>query len=328
MYSRKLKISLMIIGLMILYPIITMTVEKQQENRSNSMTVGVLQYISHPSLDEIYQGILTGLKQQGLVEGKNLKVVFQNGQGDQSKLNMMSQQLISEKPDVLIGIATPAAQALANATQEIPIVLGAITDPEKAGLVSSNEHPGGNITGVSDQSPVEAQFDLLKLLLPATQRVGILISSAEDNAIVQAERAEAAAKERGLTTKRYVVPSSNEINSIVSNMVREIDTLYIPTDNTIANNMSAVAQIATQAHVPIIPSVASMVEEGGVATIGINQTDLGVQTGRMAADIALKNENPGDMPIYVFSEGDLIVNEEQLDSLGITVPKEVEMMMK
>lgn len=328
MYSRKLKISLMIIGLMILYPIITMTVEKQQENRSNSMTVGVLQYISHPSLDEIYQGILTGLKEQGLEEGKNLKVVFQNGQGDQSKLNMMSQQLISEKPDVLIGIATPAAQALANATQEIPIVLGAITDPENAGLVSSNEHPGGNITGVSDQSPVEAQFDLLKLLLPATQRVGILISSAEDNAIVQAERAEATAKERGLTTKRYVVPSSNEINSIVSNMVREIDTLYIPTDNTIANNMSAVAQIATQAHVPIIPSVASMVEEGGVATIGINQTDLGVQTGRMAADIVLKNQKPGDMPIYVFSEGDLIVNEEQLDSLGITVPKEVEMMMK
>lgn len=328
MYSRKLKISLMIIGLMILYPIITMTVEKQQENRSNSMTVGVLQYISHPSLNEIYQGILTGLKEQGLEEGKNLKVVFQNGQGDQSKLNMMSQQLISEKPDVLIGIATPAAQALANATQEIPIVLGAITDPENAGLVSSNEHPGGNITGVSDQSPVEAQFDLLKLLLPATQRVGILISSAEDNAIVQAERAEAAAKERGLTTKRYVVPSSNEINSIVSNMVREIDTLYIPTDNTIANNMSAVAQIATQAHVPIIPSVASMVEEGGVATIGINQTDLGVQTGRMAADIVLKNQKPGDMPIYVFSEGDLIVNEEQLDSLGITVPKEVEMMMK
>lgn len=328
MYSRKLKISLMIIGLMILYPIITMTVEKQQENRSNSMTVGVLQYISHPSLDEIYQGILTGLKEQGLEEGKNLKVVFQNGQGDQSKLNMMSQQLISEKPDVLIGIATPAAQALANATQEIPIVLGAITDPENAGLVSSNEHPGGNITGVSDQSPVEAQFDLLKLLLPATQRVGILISSAEDNAIVQAERAEVAAKERGLTTKRYVVPSSNEINSIVSNMVREIDTLYIPTDNIIANNMSAVAQIATQAHVPIIPSVASMVEEGGVATIGINQTDLGVQTGRMAADIVLKNQKPGDMPIYVFSEGDLIVNEEQLDSLGITVPKEVEMMMK
>ncbi|MDT2812442.1 tryptophan ABC transporter substrate-binding protein [Vagococcus lutrae] len=328
MYSRKLKISLMIIGLMILYPIITMTVEKQQENRSNSMTVGVLQYISHPSLDEIYQGILTGLKEQGLEEGKNLKVVFQNGQGDQSKLNMMSQQLISEKPDVLIGIATPAAQALANATQEIPIVLGAITDPENAGLVSSNEHPGGNITGVSDQSPVEAQFDLLKLLLPATQRVGILISSAEDNAIVQAERAEAAAKERGLTTRRYVVPSSNEINSIVSNMVREIDTLYIPTDNTIANNMSAVAQIATQAHVPIIPSVASMVEEGGVATIGINQTDLGVQTGRMAADIVLKNQKPGDVPIYVFSEGDLIVNEEQLDSLGITVPKEVEMMMK
>lgn len=328
MYSRKLKISLMIIGLMILYPIITMTVEKQQESRSNSMTVGVLQYISHPSLDEIYQGILTGLKEQGLEEGKNLKVVFQNGQGDQSKLNMMSQQLISEKPDVLIGIATPAAQALANATQEIPIVLGAITDPENAGLVSSNEHPGGNITGVSDQSPVEAQFDLLKLLLPTTQRVGILISSAEDNAIVQAERAEASAKERGLTTKRYVAPSSNEINSIVSNMVREIDTLYIPTDNTIANNMSAVAQIATQAHVPIIPSVASMVEEGGVATIGINQTDLGVQTGRMAADIILKNKNPGDMPIYVFSEGDLIVNEEQLDSLGITVPKEVEMMMK
>ena len=128
--------------------------------------VGVLQFVSHPALDEIYRGIKDGLKESGLEEGRNLEINFQNGQADQSKLATMSQQLVQNNPDVLVGIATPAAQAIANTTKDIPLVLGAVTDPVGAGLVQSLEAPGGNITGVSDQPPVEAQIQLATELLP------------------------------------------------------------------------------------------------------------------------------------------------------------------
>ncbi len=136
--------------------------ESTSTNQTKKTTVvGVLQYVSHPALDEIYRGIKDGLKEEGLKEGENLEIKFQNGQADQSKLATMSQQLVQSDPDVLIGIATPAAQSLANTTSSIPVVLGAVTDPVGAGLVASLEKPGGNVTGVSDQPPVASQIKLL-----------------------------------------------------------------------------------------------------------------------------------------------------------------------
>ena len=129
-------------------------------------TVGILQFVSHPALDTITKGVKDALKEAGYQEGKNLKIVFQNGQADQSKLATMSQQLVDKQADVLVGVATPAAQSLANTTKDIPIVLGAVTDPVGAKLVASLDNPGGNVTGVSDQPPVASQIKLGKELLP------------------------------------------------------------------------------------------------------------------------------------------------------------------
>nr|OTP18804.1 ABC transporter substrate-binding protein [Enterococcus sp. 9E7_DIV0242] len=283
----------------------------------------MLQFVSHPALDEIYRGIQDGLKESGYKDGENMTIVFQNGQADQSKLSTMSQQLIDKQSDVLIGIATPAAQALANSTSKLPIVLGAITDPVSAGLVESNEKPGRNITGVSDKSPVEAQFDLAVKLLPKAASVGILYSSAEENSKYQAAEAEKAAKALGLTVKSYVVPSSNEIAQTVQVMSSEVDVIYIPTDNTIANAMQTVVNEADKTKTPIIPSVDTMVEEGGLATVGINQYELGIQTGKMAADILSGKSDPATTPIYTFETGDIIINEAQAKKLGITVPEDI-----
>lgn len=140
--------------------------ESTSTNQTKTTVVGVLQYVSHPALDEIYRGIKDGLKEEGLKEGENLEIKFQNGQADQSKLATMSQQLVQSDLDALIGIATPAAQSLANTTSSIPVVLGAVTDPVGAGLVASLEKPGGNVTGVSDQPPVTSQIKLASDLLP------------------------------------------------------------------------------------------------------------------------------------------------------------------
>ena len=280
--------------------------QKETNSKKETVTVGVLQFVSHPALDEIYKGVEEGLKENGYDKGKNLEIIFQNGQADQSKLAIMSQQLVQKKADVLIGIATPAAQALANTTQEIPIILGAITDPVSAGLVKDNQKPGGNITGVSDQSPLSAQMDLLK-----------------ENSRYQVAEAQKAAEAKGLTVKTYAVPSSNEIAQTVQVMTKETDVIYIPTDNTIANAMQTVVGEANRTKTPIIPSVDTMVEQGGLATVGINQHALGVQAGKMAAEVLSGKSQPATTPIYTFNTGDTIINEKQAQKLGITIPAEL-----
>lgn len=313
-----------VVAIIVIFLIGSFFVEKKETKKEDLPTVGVLQFVSHPALDEIYKGIQEGLKDKGYEEGKNVTIAFQNGQADQSKLATMSQQLVQErKSDVLIGIATPAAQALANTTSEIPIVLGAITDPVSAGLVKNDQKPGGNITGVSDKSPVSAQFDLMKELLPKSNKIGILYASSEENSKYQVEEAKKTAEAKGLTVKTFAVPSSNEIAQTVQVMTREVDVIYIPTDNTIANAMQTVVNEADKTKTPIITSVDTMVEQGGLATVGINQFELGVQTGKMAADILSGKIQPATTPIYTFKEGDIIINQKQADILGISIPAEI-----
>ena len=313
-----------VVAIIVIFLIGSFFVEKKETKKEDLPTVGVLQFVSHPALDEIYKGIQEGLKDKGYEEGKNVTIAFQNGQADQSKLATMSQQLVQErKSDVLIGIATPAAQALANTTSEIPIVLGAITDPVSAGLVKNDQKPGGNITGVSDKSPVSAQFDLMKELLPKSNKIGILYASSEENSKYQVEEAKKTAEAKGLTVKTFAVPSSNEIAHTVQVMTREVDVIYIPTDNTIANAMQTVVNEADKTKTPIIPSVDTMVEQGGLATVGINQFELGVQTGKMAADILSGKIQPATTPIYTFNKGDIIINQKQADILGISIPAEI-----
>lgn len=289
--------------------------------KKETYRVGVLQLVSHPALDQIYEGIKEGLADEGLEEGKNLKLLFQNGQGDQSKLNTMSQQLVQEKADVLVGIATPAAQALDNNVKkkDIPIVLGAITDPKGAGLVASNDKPGANITGVSDQPPVGEIIQLAKKLLPDAKKVGMLYSSSEMNSQFQVAEATKKAEGLGLEVVNKPVATTNEVAQTVQVLAQEVDFVFIPLDNTIANAMETVSQEATKQKLPVFPSVETMVEQGGVATVGISQKELGVQTGKMAAKIAKGESDPATTPIYTFSKGETIVNRAQAELFGINV---------
>lgn len=289
--------------------------------KKETYRVGVLQLVSHPALDQIYEGIKEGLADEGLEEGKNLKLLFQNGQGDQSKLNTMSQQLVQDKADVLVGIATPAAQALDNNVKkkDSPIVLGAITDPKGAGLVASNDKPGANITGVSDQPPVGEIIQLAKKLLPDAKKVGMLYSSSEMNSQFQVAEATKKAESLGLEVVNKPVATTNEVAQTVQVLAQEVDFVFIPLDNTIANAMETVSQEATKQKLPVFPSVETMVEQGGVATVGISQKELGVQTGKMAAKLAKGESDPATTPIYTFSKGETIVNRAQAELFGINV---------
>ncbi len=301
------------------YQTMNAPVKTSKKAEDKVQTVGILQFVSHPALDTITKGVKDALKEAGYKEGKNLKIVFQNGQADQSKLATMSQQLVDKKADVLVGVATPAAQSLANTTKDIPIVLGAVTDPVGAKLVASLDNPGGNVTGVSDQPPVASQIKLGKELLPNAKTVGMLYSSTEVNSKYQVNEASKTAESLGMEVKEYPVASTNEIAQTVQVMSQNVDFIYIPLDNTIANAMQAVVGEANKSKTPIITSVDTMVEQGGLATVGIDQYTLGKKTGQMVVQI-LKGADPSVTPVYTFKEGVTVLNEKQAEFLGIQIP--------
>lgn len=286
-------------------------------------TVGILQFISHPSLDQIKNGVIKGLKEEGYEEGKNIKIEFLNGQGDQSKLNSMSQQLLEKDSDVLVGIATPAAKSLANATSDTPIIMGAISDPVGAGLVKNLKQPGENITGTNNLTPVDQQIELAKELFPNAKTMGIIYSSSEENSTSQVKRAEEKASKTGLMVKKFAITSSNDLATVTQQACQATDFLYIPQDNTIASAFQTLISESDKVKKPVFVSVDNMVKEGGIATVGQNQFKLGVETGKMAADVLSGKSKPADTPVNVIDYGDMIINEDKAKELGITIPEKI-----
>ncbi|GAK47647.1 putative ABC transport system substrate-binding protein [Secundilactobacillus oryzae JCM 18671] len=292
-------------------------------NQKKVPTVGILQLMSHPALDTIHRGILKGLEDEGYKPGKNVKIDFQNAENDQSNMKTMSARFVNENADAMIGIATPPAQALANASNKIPIVLGAITDPKGAGLVKSNSRPGGNVTGVSDQAPLEAQLNLIKRIMPKMKTLGIIYTSSDDSATAQYKMFKTIAKKENVTLKAYSIANTNDVNQVSQQMVRNVDAVYVPTDNTIASAMQTLVANANAAKVPVFPAVDTMVKDGGLATLSINQYDLGVETGKMTAQILKGKMNPAVTPIHFFRKGDMTVNLKQAGKLGIKLPQSI-----
>lgn len=285
-------------------------------------TVGVLQFMSHPALDAINKGIKEGLADSGYTVGKDVKIDFQNAQGDQSNLKTMSTKFENEGAAVSVGIATPAAVALANTINDNPVVFSASTNPMSAKLVKSYEKPGGNVTGVSDQAPLEAQLKMMKAFLPGMKTLGVIYTSSDDSATTEARKMIALAEKAGLKVKVYSIASSNDLNQTSLQMVENhnVDAVFVPTDNTIAGAMTTLIKNTDAAKVPVFPTVDTMVKDGGVAAESINQKNIGVMTGKMVAKI-LKGANPKTLPVDFTKTGELVVNKDQLEKLGLTMPK-------
>lgn len=221
--------------------------------------------------------------------------------------------------DLIFAIATPAAQAAANATKDIPIVGTAITDFAASDLVADNDAPGGNVTGSSDLTPVAEQIEMLHKVLPDAKTVGLLYASNESNSLIQIEMAEEALDELGIAHERYTVSSTNEIQSVVESAVGKVDALYSPTDNTIAQGAAQVGQICKENKLPFIAGEEGMCMAGGLFTLSINYEDLGYRAGEMAVKILKGEAKPADMAIEHLSAEDLVVvkNQEMADALGI-----------
>ncbi|MBQ9057857.1 MAG: ABC transporter substrate-binding protein [Atopobiaceae bacterium] len=277
--------------------------------------IGVIQLVEHGALDAANKGFVDALDESGI----NYEIDQQNAQGDQSACQTIAAKLVGDQDDLILAIATPAAQAVAGATGDIPIVGTAITDFAGAGLATSNDAPGGNVTGSSDLTPVADQIKMLHTILPEAKTVGILYCSAEDNSDIQATLAEEACADLGLTAERYTVASSNEIQSVIESMVGKVDAIYAPTDNVIAAGMTTVAMVADDSNIPVICGEESMVENGGLCTYSIDYYELGKLAGQMAVRILEGGEKPADMPIEYYPSDKLEVSYDKAkaEALGI-----------
>lgn len=294
------------------------TTNKSDNSSDKKMkTVGVLQLVEHGSLDAAYEGFKEGLAENGFKEGENLKINYLNAQNDQAQLKSMSEKLVKEKPDVMLAIATPAAQSLLNETTTIPIVVTAVTDLEEAKLVKSNEKPGGNLTGTTDLVDIDKQIELLLSIVPDAKTIGIMYNAGETNSKIQADIAEKALTKAGVKVKVLTANSTNDVQQVTTSLAKDTDGIYIPTDNTFASASAVIGEVAKEYKIPIVPASIEQVTEGGIATIGIDYKALGKQTGEMAAKILKGEAEPATMPVETAKNLDLSVNKDMAKAIGI-----------
>ncbi|QAB16644.1 ABC transporter substrate-binding protein [Leucobacter muris] len=289
------------------------------------VTIGISQLLQHPALDSATEGFKQAFIDAGYVEGETVEFDLQNANGEQSTAVSIAQSFASSDADLVLAVATPAAQAAAQAITDKPVLFTAVTDAVTADLVASNAKPGGNVTGTSDAVPddaLQAQFELIKQLVPDAAKVGIVYASGEVNSEVQIAAAEKVAAGLDLEIVTKTVTTEGDIPQATESL-GDVDAIYVPTDNLVVGGISSLVQVAEEKQIPVIGAESGTVEGGAIATLGIDYTELGRQTGEMALRILEKGEDPADTPVEFATELAYVVNPGAAERMGVEIPQEI-----
>ena len=285
--------------------------------------IGILQYLEHNALSDARRGFIDELSEAGYVDGENINITLYNPETNAATMATQAKNLV-RKSDLILAIATPAANAVVNEAKEqskdVPILFTAVTDPVDAQLIESNENPGGNVTGTNDMNPIAEQISLVKRLLPSATKLGILYTASEGNSELQANFAKDEAEKVGLEVTVRTIESVNDLQQVANQLAANVDALYIPTDNAIAGAMGIIQEVIATIGIPAIVGEPNNVYEGGSITYGINYYELGRLTAEMAVQILKDKVSPKDIPSVGLSEYKLIINKTQLEGIGITIP--------
>lgn len=311
---KKLIAPVLVVGLLMTS---LLTLHHLKSSKHQKIKIGVSQYITHKSLDATRKGFVEELAKQGYVDGEEIEIDYQNAQGEQRNLKNISNQL-SQKSDLVFAIATPSAQSIANTNKRTPVVFSAVTDPLAAKLVKNLDHPGGNVTGTSDQSSdaITTQVDLIQKVLPTAKTIGILYTQSEPNSVVQKDEAKKVLEAKGYRVVEKTILDSNNVKAAADSLMSEVDLVFIPTDNIISSTMETIKQVSLKHKVPVIGGSIEMAQVGGIYTYGTDYTELGRQSARMAIRI-LKGEKAADLAVEAPKNLELYVNKEMAKKLGI-----------
>ncbi|WP_296954201.1 ABC transporter substrate-binding protein [uncultured Dialister sp.] len=289
---------------------------------SGKPIVAVVQLVEHGSLDLANKGFMEGMKERGYTEDK-VHFDQQNAQGDQANLKSIASRFASEKPKLVCAITTPAAQTMANEIRDIPIVGTCITDYVTAKLVKTNDAPGGNVTGVSNLTPIEPQMKLALSLAPNTKKVGLIYTASEVNSEVQANMLRDYCKTHDLTVEERTIHNVNDIQQVAESLIGKVDIIYVPTDNTVASAMANLVKITDPHKIPVFAGAEIMAKDGALASLSVDYYKLGIQTGHMAADILDGKSKPETRAIEHQKEFPIVINKKTAETLGITIPEEI-----
>lgn len=290
---------------------------------ASAETVGVIQLVQHPALDAATQGFVDALKEAV----PDVEVDIQNAAGDSATCAQIANTFVSNNAALILGNATPALQAAVAATGDIPILGTSITDYASAlemEGIGQGTATGINVSGTTDLAPLDGQADMITELFPEAKTVGLLYCSAEANSIYQVETIRGLLEAKGLTTQDYAFADSNDVASVVQSAVGAVDVLYIPTDNTAASVTETIAGVVIPEKLPVIAGEEGIVKGCGIATLTISYYDLGMETGRMAAQILKGEAQVSELPIQAAPTFTKKYNAENAAALGIAIPADYE----
>ncbi|CAM2171308.1 ABC transporter substrate-binding protein [Burkholderia orbicola] len=284
---------------------------------AHAQTVKVLSIVDHPALDAIRDGVRAELKAQGYGDDK-LKWEYQSAQGNTGTAAQIARKFVGDKPDVIVAIATPAAQSVVAATKSVPVVYSGVTDPVAAQLVKGWGPSGTNVTGVSDKLPLDRQVALIKRVVPNAKTVGMVYNPGEANSVVVVKELKEILAKQGMTLKEAAAPRTVDIGPAAKSLIGKVDVIYTNTDNNVVSAYEALVKVANEAKIPLVAGDTDSVKRGGIAALGINYGDLGRQTGKVVARI-LKGEKPGAIASETSSNLELFVNTGAAAKQGVTL---------
>ncbi len=288
---------------------------------AGKLQIGVVQIMEHTSLDTIRESFLAEMESLGYGEDK-VEFDIQNAQGEQTNLSSICKKFVGDNVDMIVAIATPTAQAAAASTSDIPIVFSAVTDPVEAKLVADPEHPDKNLTGTSDAIPVDEVMQLCQKLTPDVKKIGFMYTTSEINSQVTAEKAIQEAEKMGYETQLMTISEVSELQQAAQSLAQNVDAIYVPIDNTIAQAMKVLAQVGLDYKIPIYTGADSMVQDGGFATVGIEYDKLGQQTAKMAKSI-LEGTPVSEVPVETLDEFGTFINKSTAEAIGVEIPAEI-----
>jgi putative ABC transport system substrate-binding protein len=289
---------------------------------ADMVTVDVTAIVQHPALDAARDGVKKALEDAGYKDGVNLTFHYESAQGNPATATQIAQKFAGEGPNVIVAIATPSAQAAAATTQDIPIVFTAVTDPLGAQVVKNLEKPGGNVTGISDMSPLADHLKLIKEIVPNVKTIGVPYNPGEANAVTLLNALKKMAPDYGVTIVEAAATKSSEVQGAAQSLVGKVDVIYVPTDNTIVSALEAVVAVGKENKLPVFSGDTDSVTRGTIASIGFDYFQVGLQTGAVVVRV-LKGEKPGDIAVQNASGTDLFVNPKAAAAMGVTIPDAV-----
>ncbi|MAY41215.1 MULTISPECIES: ABC transporter substrate-binding protein [unclassified Neptuniibacter] len=299
----------------------TLSMSASMSAQAEPVYVAATAIVEHPALDAVRDGIKEVLAEKGYAED-DLKFTYESAQGNPAIAAQIARKIVGDAPDVIVAISTPSAQSAVSATQDIPVVFSAVTDPLDAKLVTNYEKPGANVTGLSDMSPVQQHLELIKEFIPGVKKVGVPYNPGEPNAVAIVRLLKIEADKMAIEIVEAPSPKSSDVMIASQKLIGKVDAIYCPTDNTILTALESVVKAGIDGSIPVFAAETNAVERGAVASLGFNYGDIGRQTGEVVVRI-LKGEKVGDIPVRVAHGSELYVNPKMAARMGVEIPAAV-----